>query len=168
MFARARRRDVFRWYFSPRLYDHMQMYYLIRHPYVEMGVNDAIQCGVGWGGLEDWKEWGGLVRQLSGNLLLALGMPATAFLRGRSGARRVVVRLRAVAVGSTPEVEVGFGVGRFRGEERLADLAVRIPSGEWTDVAIDLARDTVAREDLEVRIALPAGVDAAVKRIWLD
>jgi SAM-dependent methyltransferase len=168
MFVRARRRDVFRWHFPPRLYDHMQMYYLIRHPWVEMGVNDDIQCGVGWGGLEDWKEWGGSVRRLSGDLLHMLGMPATLFLRGRDDARRVVVRLRAVANGDASDARVEFRVARFKTDERLGERTVQLPAGEWQDVAIDLVRAPVAREELELQIELPPGVEIAAKRVWLD
>jgi SAM-dependent methyltransferase len=52
IFLRARRGPRFRWHFPPDLFDNIQFFTLVRHPWVEMGINDSIQCAAGWYPLE--------------------------------------------------------------------------------------------------------------------
>src|SRR5262249_55463775 len=48
IFLRARRKPVFRWRLPDALFAEAHLYRVVRHPWVEVGVNDAIQCGGGW------------------------------------------------------------------------------------------------------------------------
>lgn len=52
IFLRARRGARFRWTFPPNLFDNIQFYTLVKYPWMEMGINDSIQCAAGWYGLE--------------------------------------------------------------------------------------------------------------------
>jgi SAM-dependent methyltransferase len=52
IFLRARRGERFRWHFPPLLFDNIQFYTLVKYPWVEMGINDSIQCAAGWYALE--------------------------------------------------------------------------------------------------------------------
>src|SRR3989304_553871 len=53
IFLRARRGARFRWHFPPSLFDNIQFYVLVRYPWMEMGINDSIQCAAGWYPLEN-------------------------------------------------------------------------------------------------------------------
>src|SRR5262249_21256625 len=48
LFVLARRRPVFRWNFLPLLFTQPSIFRCVRHPWIEMGVNDSIQCDIGW------------------------------------------------------------------------------------------------------------------------
>ena len=61
LFLRARRRPVFRWRFPQVLFTEPNVYRYVRHPWVEMGVNDTIQCEVGWDPLEQLPDGSGRV-----------------------------------------------------------------------------------------------------------
>jgi len=168
IFVRARRRPVFRWHFPKRLYDHMEMYFLIRHPWVEIGVNDEIQRGTGWSGVEDWKEFGGPVAKLSGDFLAQWGIPCTLFLRGSADADRIVVRLRPVADGNGADAaDVRVELRHLGTDDVLAAETVRVRTGDWADVPVSLLRHPRAGEELELRLAIPPRFELAVKRAWL-
>lgn len=167
---RARRRSAFRWHFPPTLYDQMGLYRVVRHPFVEMGVNDAIQCAGGWRPVEDWPEAGGCVRRVNGDELedARVGF-ATAFLRGRAGATQLLVRLHAVADPGRVDVP---GTVRVRsvthGWEALARQRFTVRPGEWVQVAAPLTRPVLAREELEIHLEVGRGIEIAVRRLWLD
>jgi SAM-dependent methyltransferase len=52
IFLRARRGERFRWTFPPSLFDNVQFYTLVKYDWMEMGINDSIQCAAGWGPLQ--------------------------------------------------------------------------------------------------------------------
>src|SRR5207344_1780470 len=60
IFLRARRREPFRWHFPATLFDNIESYALVRYPWMEMALNDSIQCVDGWHPLEKWAEGGGM------------------------------------------------------------------------------------------------------------
>src|SRR5262245_6441073 len=65
LFLRARKRPVFRWQFPSMLFTEAGCR-LIRYPWVEMGVNDTIQCnGGGWDSPEQLPD-GSWVRRIRG------------------------------------------------------------------------------------------------------
>lgn len=170
IFLRARRGDVFRWRFPPFLYAHMQIYSLVRHPFVEMGVNDAIQCTHGWLDLEERPDGRGFVRRVNGSYVHQRWLDgAGLLLRGREGANRLVVRLGAVA-GAGPRVPVTVRIAPRNGAaEELGQQRLEVPTGEWRDVVVPLARATRAGEQLAASVELPEGPDeVAVQRVWLD
>src|SRR5262249_54841196 len=65
LFVRARRRPVFRWRFPQILFTEPNLFRCVRHPWIEMGVNDTIQCGHGWELAEQLPD-GGWVRRVRG------------------------------------------------------------------------------------------------------
>jgi SAM-dependent methyltransferase len=168
IFLRARRGDAFRWVFPPFLYAHMSMYALHRHAFVEMGVNDTIQCGQGWLPLEEWKDGGGRVRRVSGPYLHNNWMDyAIALLRAPADARRLVVRLTAAGEAPQSTVEIRllpFGSDR----EALARGRFEVSRGRWLDAVLPLAHPPDAGAKLSVHIEPAADEDVAVRRIWLD
>ena len=168
IFVRARRRDPFRWHFPDKLYDDMSMYALLRHPWVEMGVNDEIQCGPGWDALEDWREWGGYIRRARGKLLQALRMPAAVYLRGKDGARHAVARVRVTAEPARPTVGLRLRVVPFHGDQRLGERAVEVQPAEGQEVSVELSRTVGSRDELELQLEIEPDVEAVLKRAWLD
>jgi SAM-dependent methyltransferase len=168
IFLRARRRDRFRWYFPPRLFDHMTLYHLYRDPFVEMGINDAIQCAGGWLPLEDGTEAGGPVRRVNGEALNASWLEyATALLRGRAGATRMALRVKGLGPGPGTDVPIQLTLrGAATPDRVLADRRVVLPHGAWTETAVRVAAPAEG-EQLELRVGVPRGCDLAVRRIAL-
>src|SRR5204862_7077023 len=121
IFLRVRRGPIFRWNFPVRLYDHMALYRLIRHPWIEMGVNDSIQCADAWLPPERCAETGETVRRVDGDDLRSRGLLpfAIAFLRGRADARRLTIRLQARGRPEASQVEGGV---RLRSAAREHDV----------------------------------------------
>jgi SAM-dependent methyltransferase len=66
IFLRARRKQRFRWHFPPFLFDNIQFYVLVRHPWVEMGINHEIQTAAGWYPCEPRGAGGGEMRWTHG------------------------------------------------------------------------------------------------------
>src|SRR5262245_24562854 len=168
IFVRAQRGDVFRWRFPPRLYEHMDLYRLVRHPYVDMGVNDTIQCAGGWRPLERCAD-GGEIRRVDGNELESrcLGF-AVAYLRGDPAAPRLGVRLRGIA---EPGADVVPGALRVRSPGHRWELLLQhrftVPAGAWIDVAAPLRRPPDAGEELEVHLEVRPGRKLLVRRVAL-
>jgi SAM-dependent methyltransferase len=160
IFLRARRRPRFRWYFPPRLFDHMHLYHLVRHSYVEMGVNDAIQCIEGWGPLEN--ATGGPSRAVIGC--------AKVFVKAPESTGRVGVELRGP--GDVPGAEARIIVrDRFVGTlsefgGAYLEQTIAFEGKQWHVSEFVLPRRPRAGDEVEVLIEAPAGT--AVRRVWLD
>jgi hypothetical protein len=169
IFLRARRRDRFRWHFPPGLFDHMGLYHLYRHPFVEMGVNDTIQCAGGWLPLEDGANADGPVRRVSGDALNAGWLEvATAVLRGRSGATRLAFRLRGLGHGPGTEVPLEVTLRSVGQRDRvLASQAIALPHGTWTEIHVPVDAAPVEGEQLELFLRVRPGFEVAVRRIEL-
>ena len=166
LFARARRGDLFRWRFPSRLYDHMGLYRLVRHPWIEMDANDAIQCADGWLPLETCAETGEPVRRIDGTTLEShcLGF-AVAYLRGDAGATRLAVRLRSAGDRVRGALRVRSPA---RGWELLLDHHFTAADGTWVDVVAPLTRRPLDREELEVHVEVLPGSAVLVRRLALE
>jgi SAM-dependent methyltransferase len=66
IFLRARRGERFRWHFPPSLFDNIQFFTLVRHSWVEMGINHEVQTAAGWYPCERRAEGGGEMRWTHG------------------------------------------------------------------------------------------------------
>ncbi len=167
---RAQRGAVFRWTFPHRLFDHTGLYRVARHPWIEMGVNDSIQCGGGWLEAEPLPDRAGTVRRIDGDRLAACGLAfATAYLRGRPGATRVVVELRAHGRDAASDVEGGVRLrSPKRGDEVLAAGRFTVPAGAWTVVESPLTRDPADAETLEIDLQGTPGTVLVVRRVALE
>lgn len=166
IFLRARRGEMFRWRFPASLFDQMELFHLARHPYVQMGSNDTIQCVHGWhAAAEDWGERGGWVRRVQGKANAFLRAPERAgavgvevFVPAREESVPVAARLiaRDRWVGTNPEFEGTF-----------LDVPIELEPGSWQTVERSLQprRLPAPGSDVEVLVELPPGT--AVRRIWL-
>jgi SAM-dependent methyltransferase len=165
IFLRARRRDVFRWRFPVRLFEHMALYRVVRHPWVEMGVNDTIQCGEGWVPRDD-EDTPPAAR--TDETIRRVQMPAgedgaaVVWLRARAGARALALRLRA------EDGPARLGLGLRDAGATLLDTTVTVPAGDWTEVRVPLARPPAEGAELELRLTAAAASRLAFRRIWLE
>jgi SAM-dependent methyltransferase len=163
IFLRARRRPVFRWRFPDALFSEGRLYHVLRHPWVEMGVNDAIQCDEGWEPPEEvpGTGWVRRVRGVDGPL-----PGASAGLLGLPGASHVVVEVRAPDGASETPVRIAVAeTGPARAVIGLTSAVA--PSGRWGHVEVALARPAVAGEHLNVNVAVEPGREVAVRKIAL-
>jgi SAM-dependent methyltransferase len=180
IFVRARRAPRFRWSFPPCLFDHMEFYVLVREPWVEMGINDSIQCGMGWSPLEEVPGNGSSARRWT------IG-EGQALLRCPDGAARVRVDCFAPAAPGDPCLPVRVIVRHRWAWSRVpsllyADAIVPVVRGEWCTVTLPLLRHPATGAEIEVNISpqlqgddppaltgVPGpGRGLAVRRIWLD
>jgi SAM-dependent methyltransferase len=143
IFLRARRGERFRWHFPPSLFDHIEFYLLVRDPFVEMGINDEIQCTHGWSPLEDWGTWGGCVRWVEGQ--------GKAYLRAVNGASRVRIELSAKA-GTVPASVAAHVAVRNRAGDKYADIVRQVARGGWQIVEIPLEHQPNSGDEIEVSI----------------
>lgn len=172
IFLRARRSGRFRWHFPTRLFDNIDFYILVRHPWMEMGVNDTIQCGEGWFGTETLD--GKTVRRIRG--------VAQGFLKSQSGNLTFHVELFAPS-GSAPlraQVIVwDRWLGRPKIENVYVDSTVPLERGRWQTVDLPLGVHPLADDEIEIRIAIngdarcgppiaepPMDERVAVHRFW--
>jgi SAM-dependent methyltransferase len=167
---RARRGDVFRWAFPPRLFDHTGFYRIARHPWIEMGINDSIQCGGGWLEAEPDSDRAGTVRRIDGDQLAAGGIAfATAYLRARPGATRVVVELCAHGRNAASDIEGHVRLrSSERGDEVLPTRPFTVPAGTWAVVESPLTRHPAGEEVLDFDIRATPGTVFVVRRIALE
>jgi SAM-dependent methyltransferase len=170
LFARARRRPVFRWRFPQVLFTEPSVYRCARHPWVEMGVNDTIQCEVGWEPLEELPD-GGWVRRVRG---VDAPLPGgSAILRGEARRTRVTIALRAVDGSAGEQTRVRVAVARRDAvsgamDEPIGLVAAMVPSDRWTDLEIPLTRPAADGEHLLVNVTVAdIGRAVAVRRIAL-
>jgi SAM-dependent methyltransferase len=56
LYAIARRRPEFHWYYPAWLFRSGLPQRRVRQPFVRMGINDAVQLGCGWWSLEHWPD----------------------------------------------------------------------------------------------------------------
>lgn len=147
IFLRARRSARFAWHFHPNLFDNIDFYILVRHPWMEMGINDTIQCGEGWYGVE--TQAGKAVRRIRG--------VAQGFLKSRPG--KLVFHLELYAPpGATPLTAQVIVWDRWLGRPKLenvyVDSTVSIERGCWQTFDLPLDRHPLADDEIEIRIAI--------------
>ncbi len=177
MFVRARRAPRFRWTFVPTLFEGMDFYVLVRHPWLEMGVNDSIQCAFGWHPLESAADGDRRWIRDAGQALL------------RSPERAHAIHLEWYAAGVAGAAPLPVRVvarHRFRWQTDpstvYADEVVQVERGRWCRTTLPLASAPDAGEEIEVNIAPDADAvrapalaslpesqrGIAIRRIWFD
>jgi SAM-dependent methyltransferase len=177
IFLRARRASCFRWIFPPGLFDNMDFYVLVRHPWLEMGVNDSIQCAFGWYSLE---------RTNSDRTLRWTRGTAQALLRSPERASAVCLDCYAPQVAAAEPLPVRLVVKRRRRSKDApdvlyADEVYRIERGTWRSIRVP-CRILAPGEEIEVDISPdPSALGApalamlpekerglAVQRVWFE
>jgi len=176
IFLRARRGARFRWHFPPSLFTNMRLYVLVRHPWVEMGINDSIQCTLGWSALEPAPGGDREVCWLEGE--------GQAFITTADRPSRFGVEVFAPAVDGARSARLKLLVwhrwyGHIAPHEVYLDTAVDVPRGSWQRLELPLTRVPPPRDEAEVRLAVEETGDpalagagarqrsAAVRRLWL-
>jgi SAM-dependent methyltransferase len=166
LFVRARRRPVFRWRFPPALFTQPNVFRCVRYPWVEIGVNDEIQCDAGWEPAEQLPD-GIWVRRVRGVDSPLPGGSAT--LRGVDGGSRVVVQLRGEGRADDSGTRVRVAVCPRQAYDAPIGLVWRMaPADRWSDIEVPLTRPVVDGEQLLVNINVDQGGAVAVRRIALS
>jgi SAM-dependent methyltransferase len=179
IFLRARRRDRFRWYFPPNLFDNTQFYVLVRYPWMEMGINDAIQCAAGWHAPERRDAAEGWMRWVSGE-------EGQAFLKTPAEVSKFGLNVYAPVAPDSPlsvrAIVWDRWLGRVNRENVYVEQAVPLERGRWQHFEFPLQRFPRAGDEVEVKISLiplDAPVDApgiacererglAVHKVWFE
>jgi SAM-dependent methyltransferase len=147
IFLRARRSGRFRWHFPTRLFDNIDFYILVRHPWTEMGINDTIQCGEGWFGLA--TQDGKTVRSIRG--------VAQGFLKSQPGKLLFHLELYAPP-GATPltahVIVWDRWLGRPKVENVYVDDTVPLERGCWQTIDLPLGRHPLPDDEIEIRLAI--------------
>jgi hypothetical protein len=157
---------VFRWRLPDALFSEGRLYHVVRHPWVEMGVNDTVQCDEGWEPAEELPGMGWVrrVRGVDGPL-----PGASAELLGVAGGSRVVVELRAHDGPAAGETRVRVAVAETGPERAVIGLTSEVAARDrWSRVEVPLARAAVRGEHLNVNVAVEPGREVAVRRIALS
>jgi SAM-dependent methyltransferase len=120
LYAVARRAAEFRWYYPSWLFRSGLPKRRVRHPYVRVGVNDAVQLGTGWHEVERWRD--GAMRWTRGG--------AEAFVQARGGERR----LRLLVWGGPKQrgADPSLTVQMEAPHSAKAVLRTSVPVGSWT------------------------------------
>ena len=166
IFVRAHRRAVFRWRMPDALFAEGRLYHVVRHPWVEMGVNDTVQCDEGWEPAEELPGMGWVrrVRGVDGPL-----PGASAALLGVAGGSRVVVELRAHDGPGAGETRVRVAVAETGPARAVIGLTTETaPRDRWSRIEVPLARAAVRGEHLNVNVAVEPGREVVVRRIALS
>jgi SAM-dependent methyltransferase len=175
IFLRARRVGRFGWRFHPNLFDNIEFYILVRHPWMEMGVNDSIQCGEGWYPLETRDDKA--VRRIRG--------VAQGFLKSMPGTLTFHLELFAAPGAGPLAVQIivwDRWLGRPKLENVYVDRVVTAERGRWQRFDLPLERHPLVDDELEVRMAVNGDAradppvaepavparDVAVHRFWLS
>jgi len=155
IFLRARRREPFRWTFPPALFDNIEYFTLVRYPWMEMGINDSIQCAEGWQPLEPRRDGRGELRRTRGTL-------GQGFLKTPTGRLTFGVECSAEAAAGAPPLTVRIIVwdrwlGRVQADSVYVDEVVRVERGGWQRIDVPLGeRGPRPGDEVEVRFELDA------------
>ena len=149
IFLRARRGARFRWSFPPGLFDNIQFYTLVKHPWMEMGINDTIQCAAGWYALE--QRDGIELRWIEGD-------EGQGFLKTPEGLEAFGAEVFAAPAPGAPPLKVRAIVwdrwlGRVKKENVYFDAEVTIERGGWQrfEIPIGTQRPNPG-DEVEVKI----------------
>lgn len=140
LYARARRGSEFRWWYPDWLFRSGLPRMRIREPHVRVGVNDAVQLGTGWWGLERWPD--GPMRWTAGR--------AEALVRTRGGERllRLLVWGGPKERGAEPRLTVAVG------RTDVCSLPPQpVPVEKWSWFEVPLAAPL---DSGEIRVVLEA------------
>ena len=159
IFLRARRGERFRWAFPPDLFDNIQFYTLVRYPWMEMGINDAIQSAAGWHPLEPRAGAPGMQRWIRDT--------GQAFLKTPAEARGVALELYAAPAPGAPPVSLHVIVwdrwlGRIQAQNVYVDAVVPLERGRWQRIELPIGSQRAnPGDEVEVRLTpVPADVAA--------
>ena len=150
IFVRARPGPRFRWNFPTSLFEHIGLYVLVRHSWLEMGINDTIQCAFGWHPLDRdpvdhrdrrWIDGAGQVLLKAPERISRVGLECFASDAPGAGPLpvRVVVRHRRQWYRDPAAI--------------YADTVVQVARGAWRTLIVDIPRRPPAGEEIEVNIA---------------
>jgi SAM-dependent methyltransferase len=153
IFLRARRQEPFRWAFPPSLFDNIEFFTLVRYPWMEMGINDAIQCADGWHPVEERRGAAGAQRWTRGPL-------GQGFLKTPAGRLTFHLECRAAPTAGAPPLSVRVIVwdrwlGRVKRENVYVDTVIAIERGPWRQFALPVEHKSLqAGDEVEVRLEL--------------
>jgi SAM-dependent methyltransferase len=161
IFLRARRNDRFRWQFPASLFDNIQFYVLVRHPWVEMGINDVIQCAAGWYPVEKSTGRAGEMRWTHG--------VGQAFLKTPAHPSRLRLEVLVTQGESRPSTIHARAHDRWLGKvdpnHVYVDASAPLAPGGWQSVELPLRRFPNLGDELEVLISTePIPHDPAEKK----
>jgi SAM-dependent methyltransferase len=170
IFLRARRGQRFRWSFPPTLFDNIQFYTLVKYPWVEMGLNDSIQCAAGWYPLE--RDADGV------ELRWIAGPEGQGFLKtpesfSAFGAEVLAPAQPGSSTASLRAVVWDRWLGRVQAENVYVDAEATVARGSWQTIRLPIAgRRPRPGDEVEVKIqpAVPGerGQGLAVRRFWYE
>jgi SAM-dependent methyltransferase len=182
IFLRARRNDRFRWQFPASLFDNIQFFVLVRHPWVEMGINDVIQCAAGWYPLERRADGRGEMRWAHG--------VAQAFLKTPGHPSTIKLDVLVADHASSPSMIYVRAHDRWLGKvdpnHVYVDGSAPLRRGTWQTIELPLRRQPNPGDELEVLISTqpiphdpaeqkqppvnPAERDrtVAIHKLWMD
>lgn len=154
VFIRARRRDVFHWNFPAWLFENMDLYVLAREPWLQMGINDAIQCADGWYGLEQQSP-GVTVRWTRSSL-------ARGFLRMPAGEPAFHLHCFAAEAERADPLRVRIvlwdrWLGLTNPECVYLDEVRAIERGVWHEFRSELRSRPPVGNEVEVRLEIDGG-----------
>jgi SAM-dependent methyltransferase len=170
IFMRARRGERFRWAFPDGLFGNVQFYTLVKYPWMEMGINDSIQCAAGWYELER-EDDGTELRRVQGD-------EGQGFLKTPQNLVAFGAEVRAPGTANDPAA--GFRVvvwdrwlGRVDAKNVYVDAAFSAEPGGWKKIRVPLGeRRPQPGDEVEVKIqpAAPGdrGQGLAVRRFWFE
>jgi hypothetical protein len=156
IFLRARRRDPFRWRFPATLFDNIESYALVRYPWLEMGINDTIQCVDGWYPLEERRD--GPAQRWT------RGTAGQVFLKTPAQARVLSFDCFAQAAANAAPLPLRVTVwdrwlGRVDPQCVYADTSMNIERGRWQRIEVPLrAANMHAGNAVEVRFEIASEV----------
>lgn len=170
IFLRARRRERFRWHFPPNLFDNIQFYTLVRYPWMEMGINDSIQCAAGWYPLE--REPDGV------ELRWIAGEEGQGFLKTPENLTSFGAEVLAPPSPTEKTARLRVVVwdrwlGRVRAQNVYVDAEATVERGGWRQIELPIgAQRPRPGDEVEVKIQ-PASPGAraqslAVRRFWFN
>lgn len=168
IFLRARRREQFRWRFPARLFDNIESYALVRYPWMEMGINDAIQCVDGWHPLA--QDAGGRA------LRWTRGAAGQVFLKTPARPRALAIDCCAAASANAPALPVRLIVqdrwlGRVDPDCVYADTTLNVERDRWQRIEVPLRPGNMfAGNELEVRFEVSGDASdrLAVHRVAIE
>ncbi len=167
IFLRARRGERFRWHFPPGLFDNIQFYTLVKYPWMEMGLNDSIQCAAGWYPLE--RDGGVELRWIQGEE--GQGFLKTPESLASFGAEVFAPALPGASAARLRAVVWDRWLGRVRPENVYVDAEVTVERGGWRQIELPLGeRRPRPGDEVEVKIQPETpgehGRGLAVRRFW--